>query len=590
MSEWRETSLGNIPIDWDINSLGELLYIKGRIGWKGQKKSEYLKEGYAIINGEQIINGKVDWKNVGRIPKERYDESPETMLKSGDILMTKDGTIGKIALIENLPEHATVASGVFVIRKQSPRLKQKYLYYFFKSHYFNYLIKSRTEGSVIPHLYQRDFIEMEIPLPEPNEQENISKLLTKLDNKTDLLRRQNVTLEAIAQTLFKRWFVEFEFPDEKGQPYKSSGGKMVSSELGKIPEGWSEKCFYELGEYINGGAFKQEDFSQQNAGLPIIKIVELKYGITNQTKYTEKQVTDKIIINDKDILFSWSGSPETSIDIFVWNLGRGALNQHTFKVIPNKSIEKTWLYNLLKFYKPLFIRIAKQKQTTEEIETAIRQVVDKAITSNKIVDIFEAAGIAKPDISILSDEFLSEIKGMKRKNLAFELLKKLLKDEIQARVQKNIIQSKKLMEMLENAIRRYQNNLITAAEVIDELIKLARDIKMSDARGEETGMSEYELAFYDALANNESAREVMGDDKLRKLAIVLVDRIKNNASIDWSIKESVRARMKVLVKRLLRQYGYPPDKQVIATETVLQQAELFTEDWVKSTLESHPGL
>ena len=226
----------------------------------------------------------------------------------------------------------------------------------------------------------------------------------------------------------------------------------------------------------------------------------------------------------------------------------------------------------------------------EEIETAIRQVVDKAITSDKIVDIFEAAGIAKPDISILSDEFLSEINGMKRKNLAFELLKKLLKDEIQARVQKNIIQSKKLMEMLENAIRRYQNNLITAAEVIDELIKLARDIKMSDARGEETGMSEYELAFYDALANNESAREVMGDDKLRELAIVLVDRIKNNASIDWSIKESVRARMKVLVKRLLRQYGYPPDKQVIATETVLQQAELFTEDWVKSTFESLPGL
>ena len=166
------------------------------------------------------------------------------------------------------------------------------------------------------------------------------------------------------------------------------------------------------------------------------------------------------------------------------------------------------------------------------------------------------------------------------------MLKKLLKDEIQARVQKNIIQSKKLMEMLENAIRRYQNNLITAAEVIDELINIAKDIKKSDARGEEMGLSEYELAFYDALANNESAREVMGDDKLCKLAVVLVDRVKNTASIDWSIKESVRARMKVLVKRLLRQYGYPPDKQVIATETVLQQAELFTEGWVKSSFGS----
>jgi len=221
-------------------------------------------------------------------------------------------------------------------------------------------------------------------------------------------------------------------------------------------------------------------------------------------------------------------------------------------------------------------------KTTEEIETAIRQVVDHAITSNQIIDIFGAAGIPKPDISILSDEFLEEVKAMPRRNLAFELLKKLLNDEIQARIRKNIIQSKKLAEMLENAIRRYQNNLITAAEVIQELIELAKDIKKADARGEELGMSEQELAFYDALSNNESARQVLGNDKLRELAIVLVDRVKQNATIDWSIKESVRARITVMVKRLLRQYGYPPDKQAIATETVLQQAQLFTEEWVNN--------
>ena len=180
-------------------------------------------------------------------------------------------------------------------------------------------------------------------------------------------------------------------------------------------------------------------------------------------------------------------------------------------------------------------------KTVDEIETAIRQVVDQAITSDKIIDIFDAAGIKKPDISILSEEFLAEIKGMKRKNLAFELLKKLLNDEIQVRIRKNIIQSKKLMELLEEAIRKYQNNLITAAEVIDELIKLAKDIKKADARGEETGMSDEELAFYDALANNESARKVLGDETLQELAIVLVDRVKKNASIDWAIKENVRA-------------------------------------------------
>ncbi|HDP98400.1 MAG TPA: type I restriction endonuclease subunit R [bacterium] len=220
-------------------------------------------------------------------------------------------------------------------------------------------------------------------------------------------------------------------------------------------------------------------------------------------------------------------------------------------------------------------------RTCEEIETAIRQVVDQAITSGQIIDIFAAAGIRKPDISILSDEFLEDIKGMKRKNLAFELLKKLLNDEIRSRVRKNMVQSKKLMEMLENAIRRYKNNLLTSAEVIEWLIKIAKEMRDADKRGEDTGLSDEELAFYDALAENESAREVLGDEKLRELAIVLVDRVRNNASIDWNIKESVRARMRVLVKRLLRQYGYPPDKAAIATETVLQQAIHFTDEWVK---------
>ena len=239
----------------------------------------------------------------------------------------------------------------------------KYIYYLLKSIDF----KRFNVGSGVPTLNRNHLEVIDVLKFNKSEEEFIANSLGLLDNKIDLLRRQNEILEAIAQTLFKRWFVEFEFPNKEGQPYKSSGGKMVSSGLGEIPEGWSEKCFYELGAYINGGAFKQEDFSQHNAGLPIIKIVELKHGITNQTKYTEKQVADKIIINDKDILFSWSGSPETSIDIFVWNLGRGVLNQHTFKAIPNKSIERTWLYNLLKFYKPLFIRIAKQKQTRVQI-------------------------------------------------------------------------------------------------------------------------------------------------------------------------------------------------------------------------------
>jgi len=215
-----------------------------------------------------------------------------------------------------------------------------------------------------------------------------------------------------------------------------------------------------------------------------------------------------------------------------------------------------------------------------EIETAIRQIVDKAVVSEGIIDVFDAAGIKKPDISILSDEFLKEIQGMERKNLALELLKKLLNDEIKFRTRKNLIQSKKFSEMLENAIKKYQNNLLTTAQVIEELIRLAKEIRDSDKRGEQFNLSDDELAFYDALANNQSARDVLGDEILRDLARVLVQRVKANTSIDWTIKENVRAKLKVVVKRLLRQYGYPPDKQLLATENILKQAELLADKWI----------
>ncbi|MBT4540808.1 DUF3387 domain-containing protein, partial [Candidatus Woesearchaeota archaeon] len=213
-----------------------------------------------------------------------------------------------------------------------------------------------------------------------------------------------------------------------------------------------------------------------------------------------------------------------------------------------------------------------------EIETAIRQIVDKAVVSEGIIDVFDAAGIKKPDISILSDDFLLEIKGMERKNLAVELLKKLLNDEIKTRTRKNFIQSKKLSEMLESSIKKYQNNLLTTAQVIDELIKLAKDIRQSDGRGKELNLKEDELAFYDALANNNSAKDVLGDKQLAAIAIEVFRSVKGNATIDWTLKESVRARLRRDVKRILSRYGYPPDEQLIATENVLKQAELMASE------------
>lgn len=235
------------------------------------------------------------------------------------------------------------------------------------------------------------------------------------------------------------------------------------------------------------------------------------------------------------------------------------------------------------FYQAVKARLVKfdstgTGKTDEEIETAIRQVIDKALVTEQVIDIFGAAGIKKPDISILSEEFLLEVKNMEHKNIALEVLKKLLNDEIKARLKKNFVQSRSLMEMLEDSIKRYHNKVISAAEVSEELIELSKEIKSMDKEPQEMDLSEFEYAFYTAIADNESARELMQKEKLRELAVVLFEKVKQNAPIDWTIKESVRAKLKVIVKRTLRQYGYPPDMQALATETVLKQAELIADE------------
>lgn len=232
------------------------------------------------------------------------------------------------------------------------------------------------------------------------------------------------------------------------------------------------------------------------------------------------------------------------------------------------------------FFQAVKARLAKfdgtgSGRTDEEIETTIRQVIDQALVSEKVIDVFDAAGIKKPDISILSEEFLLELKGMEHKNVALEVLKKLLNDEIKARAKKNLVQSRTFLEMLEDSIKKYHNKILTAAEVIEELIKLSKDIVKMDNEARQMGLSEFEYAFYTAVANNDSARELMQQDKLRELAVVLTETIRQNASIDWTLKESVRAKLKVAVKRILRKYGYPPDMQKLATETVLKQAEMM---------------
>ncbi|EFH6029685.1 type I restriction endonuclease subunit R [Escherichia coli] len=217
--------------------------------------------------------------------------------------------------------------------------------------------------------------------------------------------------------------------------------------------------------------------------------------------------------------------------------------------------------------------------TQQERELAIQQIVSRAVVSTEIVDILAAAGIKSPDISILSDEFLAEVQQMEKKNLALEALRKLINDGIRSRSKANVVQTKAFSERLEDAVARYHANAITTAEVLQELIQLAKDIRAARQRGEESGLSDEEIAFYDALAENESAIQMMGDDKLKLIAHELLMSLRENVSVDWAHRESARARMRVMVKRILRKYGYPPDLQDTAVQTVLQQAEALSSGW-----------
>ena len=224
-------------------------------------------------------------------------------------------------------------------------------------------------------------------------------------------------------------------------------------------------------------------------------------------------------------------------------------------------------------------RAAGEARTDEELDMAIRQIVSRAVASEGVVDIFAAAGLEKPDISILSEEFLAEVRGMKRRNLAVELLRKLLKGELAVRRQRNVVQARSFAEMLDRTVRRYANRAVEAAQVIEELIQLAREMREANARGEALGLTEDELAFYDALGTNDSAVRVVGDETLRDIARELVETVRNNVKIDWTLRENVRANLRRLVKRILRKHGYPPDKQEKATRTVLEQAEALSAGW-----------
>ncbi|MBI1785237.1 DUF3387 domain-containing protein, partial [Candidatus Sumerlaeota bacterium] len=249
------------------------------------------------------------------------------------------------------------------------------------------------------------------------------------------------------------------------------------------------------------------------------------------------------------------------------------------------SDEATEIRDDVSFFQTLQAALNKQtggnRKTPEQIDAAIRQLVSKAITTEgQVIDVFTAAGLPKPDIGILSEHFLAEIRGLKHRNVAAELLEKLLKDELKTRAKRNLVQSQLFSEKLKKTLNAYHNRAISTMEVLEELIKLAKEMDASAKRGEAMGLTEDEIAFYDALAANESAVQAMGDDKLKVIATELITQVRKSVTIDWTLRESARAKIRVMVKRILNKYGYPPDLQEEAVKTVLQQAELICADIV----------
>jgi type I restriction enzyme R subunit len=225
---------------------------------------------------------------------------------------------------------------------------------------------------------------------------------------------------------------------------------------------------------------------------------------------------------------------------------------------------------------------AGDQRPEEDLDHAIRQIVSRAVSSGGVVDIFAAAGLKKPDISILSDEFLEEVRSMPYKNLAVETLRKLLTGEIHGSMRTNLVRARSFAEMLERSIRAYQNHAIETAQVIDQLIEVARQMRAAQKKGEDLGLTDDEIAFYDALGVNDSAVQILGDATLTMIARELVKTLRKNVTIDWTAKDSVKAQLRIDVKRILRKYHYPPDKQIQATQTILEQAELLCADWAET--------
>ncbi|QJA08586.1 restriction endonuclease subunit S [Romboutsia sp. CE17] len=395
----------------------------GSGGTPSRKNKSYYECGSVKWLKTKELNDTIIYDTEEKITEEALSKSSAKIFPKNTVVMAMYGaTVGKLGILGDDISTNQACCNMVLNEKVC---NYKFLYYSLIYNRENLI--NLANGAAQQNLNVGIIGNYEIDRPDLEEQEKIANILSSLDDKIELNNEMNKTLEEMAQALFKRWFVDFEFPNENGEPYKSSDGEMVESELGMIPKGWEVSCIYDLAEYINGTSFKAKDYS--DSGLPIIKIAELKNGITEGTKFFAGEKDNKFYLKNKDILFSWSGNPDTSIDTFIWYKGDAILNQHIFKVIPKIEDGYSFIYLMLKHLKTTFTNIARNKQTTGLGHVTVKDLKELKISIN-YERIKDFAKIAKPIVDkIIENNNNTELIT----NIRDNLLPKLMSGEIRVK-------------------------------------------------------------------------------------------------------------------------------------------------------------
>jgi type I restriction enzyme S subunit len=376
----------------------------GNFGSYYPKITDFGDVGVPLITAKVINNGRINFSEAQKLSFEKASSLPFGFIEENDVLLSHNATVGRVAIVPRLEGRVLIGTSLTYFRVNKERLLPHYLGAFFESRDFQNQLEAvmgLSTRNQVPITAQRL---LTIEVPSLAVQTEIANCIQALDNRLNLLRETNATLEAIAQALFKSWFVDFDpvhanagtqapsLPPEIQALFPAT---FTDSPQGPIPKGWDLKVLYEVAEYVNGAAYKAFEPNLEKRGLPIIKIAELKAGVTDQTAYSDVLMKEKYKIDDRSILFSWSGNPDTSIDTFVWSHGPAWLNQHIFNVIPTDSSERSFVLMLLKHMKPIFTEIARDKQTTglghvtiADLKRLLVTIPEKQVLSywNEIVD------------------------------------------------------------------------------------------------------------------------------------------------------------------------------------------------------------